>query len=137
MEKIEPFNNINWDLVSQYNKKELHVYEQELFNIWKHGWIDIEKIEGIDNLGAYLTHYLKKGVNDIRLREEKAYLRSNNLEKPKNITDNEEAKEVYETLKKHYYPNYAIEGENVYTGKTKYQEYNLKKADFIKDKEGN
>lgn len=36
----------------------LYIKKNELARLWGHGFVDIQRLEGIDNIGAYLTAYL-------------------------------------------------------------------------------
>lgn len=66
---------------------------KDLLQIWGKGkgsvWIT--DIYHVDNLGAYLLHYMGKTVGDARLYGNKAYLCSKGLKRPeeKNLTDDE------------------------------------------------
>jgi hypothetical protein len=50
--------------------------------IWGHGFINIQSVSKIRNVGAYLSKYLQKGVVDARLFNEKCYFSSRGLHKP-------------------------------------------------------
>lgn len=54
----------------------------ELQKIWGKGFIFIENVKHVDNLGAYLVKYMTKENADTRLQKEKAYLTSRNLDRP-------------------------------------------------------
>lgn len=51
--------------------------------IWGHGFVKINAIDKVDNLGAYITKYMTKDKADDRLKTEKGYLCSRNLQRPK------------------------------------------------------
>ena len=94
--------------------------------IWRHGFIKINVIYDVDNVGAYMAKYMGKDVTDERLIGEKCYFSSRGLHKPKEkaLTKKEidqlaaglSGKEVYK-----------VEYESEYTGKTVYTQYNLKR----------
>jgi uncharacterized membrane protein (UPF0182 family) len=58
------------------------VKNEILRNIWGHGFVKINNIQKVDNIGAYVIKYLSK---DLQKREKFSnyYLRSRNLEEPK------------------------------------------------------
>ena len=58
----------------------------KLSDIWGHGFIKLNKINGIDNVGAYICKYMSK-TNDKRLEGRKMYFNSRNLIKPTEIKD--------------------------------------------------
>jgi len=94
--------------------------------IWRHGFVKINVIKDVDNVGAYMSKYMGKDVMDERLIGEKCYFSSRGLHKPKEkaLTKEEidqlaaglSGKEVYK-----------VEYQNEYTGKTVYTQYNLKR----------
>lgn len=54
----------------------------KLYQIWSHGWIFINKINHVDNIGAYVTKYMTKDNADIRLQKVKGYYCSQGLARP-------------------------------------------------------
>lgn len=58
----------------------------KLSDIWGHGFIKLNKINGIDNVGAYICKYMTK-TDDKRLEGRKMYFNSRNLTKPTEIKD--------------------------------------------------
>lgn len=58
----------------------------KLSDIWGHGFIKLNKINGIDNVGAYVCKYMTK-TDDKRLEGRKMYFNSRNLIKPTEIKD--------------------------------------------------
>lgn len=64
-----------------------YIKKLELSDIWGNGFVQINRIKHVDDLGAYLVAYIgKKGKKESKdfglLKRNKAYLRSNNLKKP-------------------------------------------------------
>ena len=59
----------------------------ELARIWGHGFIKLNKIDNVDNVGAYVTKYMQKDLDDPRLRGRKCYMTSRNLNKPLKINN--------------------------------------------------
>lgn len=64
-----------------------YIPQAELQTIWGLGIVNIQAIENVDNLGAYLIKYMTKDSNDIRLRGKKGYLMSRNLKRPEKVTN--------------------------------------------------
>lgn len=58
----------------------------KLSEIWGNGFIKLNKINGIDNVGAYICKYMIK-TDDKRLEGRKMYFNSRNLIKPTEIKD--------------------------------------------------
>jgi hypothetical protein len=61
---------------------------KKLSDIWGHGFIKLNKINGIDNVGAYICKYMTK-TDDKRLEGRKMYFNSRNLNKPAEIKEPE------------------------------------------------
>lgn len=95
--------------------------------IWKHGFVDIKKIDHVDNLGAYLIKYMTKNLSIELFEGKKMYLCSKGLKRPL-IFRGEEAEEILELYKlrqkKEVFTN-SYESE--YNGQIIYKEYNLKR----------
>lgn len=60
-----------------------------LERLWSHGFVKINAIDNVDNLGAYVTKYMTKDNLDERLAGQKCYFMSRNLKKPEETTDGE------------------------------------------------
>jgi hypothetical protein len=60
----------------------------KLSDIWGNGFIKLNKIKGVDNVGAYICKYMTK-TDDKRLEGRKMYFNSRNLNKPTEIKDPE------------------------------------------------
>ena len=101
---------------------------------WGRGFIKINRIDKVDNLGAYVTKYMNKDIDDDRLMGLKAYNCSKNLDRPvefKNWKSDES--NIIDNLKEMYHldkikPVY----ENSYTGleigQVTYKQYNLSRV---------
>lgn len=63
-------------------KVDLH----KLSSIWDNGFIKLNKIKGVDNVGAYICKYMTK-TDDKRLEGRKMYFNSRNLSKPIEIKE--------------------------------------------------
>lgn len=59
-----------------------YISNHKLRRIWSGGFVRINRIKHVDDVGAYLVKYMCK-VDDLRLHKRKAYLRSANLENPR------------------------------------------------------
>ncbi len=95
--------------------------------VWGNGFIKINKIDDIDNVGAYVCKYLTKGQDDERLRGRKCYFNSRGLFKPVVIED----KKKIETIKKSLSDEFmtvSTQYENEHLGKISYRQYNMKRA---------
>jgi len=104
-----------------------YIPNQELNRLWGNGFVKINDISNVDNVGAYLVKYMLKNVHDERLKGKKAYLASRNLDKPSEFVGNVvdlviEALDL-EKKKKVFASSYPSE----YLGKITYSEYNLKR----------
>ena len=59
----------------------------ELARVWGHGFIKLNKIDNVDNVGAYVTKYMQKDLDDPRFLGRKCYMTSRNLNKPLKINN--------------------------------------------------
>lgn len=59
-----------------------YISNHKLRRIWSGGFVKINRIKHVDNVGAYIIKYMCK-IEDARLHKRKAYLRSRNLQDPK------------------------------------------------------
>lgn len=102
-----------------------YVEANYLASIWKNGFIKINAIDHVDNVGAYVTKYMTKDNDDERLKGKKSYFTSRGLKKPieKYLNDEKEIAKIKEELShKKIYENTF---ENEYTGNILYTQYNL------------
>lgn len=95
-----------------------------LADIWGNGFVKINKIDDVDNVGAYVTKYMNKAADDPRLMGRKSYFNSRYLVNASEITDRERIEAVAaalppETLK------YSSTFENEHLGAISYRQYNL------------
>ena len=101
-----------------------YLKSDRLAEIWGNGFIKINKIDDVDNVGAYVTKYMSKDLGDERLRGRKCYFNSRDLKQPVEITEKEKVEAVAvalpsETLK------YTAEFDNEHLGNIRYRQYNL------------
>ena len=96
-----------------------YIENSVLNKIWDNGFVRINKIDNVDNVGAYVTKYMNKDLADERLQGQKCYLTSKNLDKAIKITDEKTILELlpYFDIKREYKTNYTTEynGDVVYT----------------------
>lgn len=70
----------------------------ELEKVWGNGFIKINKIDNVDNVGAYITKYMTKDYDDERLVGNRCYFTSQGLKEPTIITDDEQIDEILESI---------------------------------------
>jgi len=56
--------------------------KEALEALWGYGYIKVNRIRHVDNLGAYIVKYMVKDAGDSRLKGRNAYLCSQGLERP-------------------------------------------------------
>lgn len=103
-----------------------YVSHADLERIWGHGFVKVNAINDVDNVGAYVTKYMTKDKDDERLREEKCYFSSRGLVKPiEEVVKQEDLNALREALS----PSKTFEcsDENEHLGKITYQQYTLKR----------
>lgn len=95
--------------------------------IWGHGFVGLNRINHVDNVGAYISAYLTEDITDKRLKGKKAYLSSHNLDQPEIITadDADALYQAYELDKKNEVLASSYDSE--YYGQISYKQYNLKR----------
>lgn len=103
------------------------INSNELASVWGNGFVKINKIDNVDNIGAYVTKYMTKESKDPRLSGKKSYFSSRGLLKPVEITDEKEVSRVWAELPPSS-EKYNTEFENDYLGLITYHQYNLNKA---------
>lgn len=111
-----------------------YIPQKELQNLWGHGFVFINAIEHVDNIGAYIVKYMTKDNTDTRLRGQKAYLFSRNLKKPQKIINHDfddfdkmEKKIIDEYKLDEIQPIYEANYDTEVLGHCEYKQYNLKR----------
>lgn len=101
-----------------------YIENSTLNEIWGNGFVRINNIDDIDNVGAYVTKYMNKDLSDERLQGQKCYLVSKNLDKSIKITDENMINSLIPQfeIKREYKTNYTTE----YNGDVVYTQYVLK-----------
>jgi hypothetical protein len=102
------------------------IRNSKLRNIWSNGFVKINKIENVDNVGAYVCKYMTKDNVDERLKGKKCYFTSRGLYKPIEIKEKDRVDNLLCSLPA-YALTYANTFENDYN-KTIYKQYNMSKA---------
>ena len=75
-----------------------YIPSKDLENLWNNGFIRINRIDKVDNVGAYVTKYMTKDNVDTRLIGRKCYSMSKGLNKPIEYTDKETCEELIENI---------------------------------------
>lgn len=101
-----------------------YIKSDDLAGIWRNGFIKINAIGHVDNIGAYVTKYMTKDNADERLRGKKSYFASRGLYKPiEKYTDEKETADLKDALShKLVYKNVF---KNDHVGNILYSQYNL------------
>jgi len=63
--------------------------KEALEALWGYGYIKVNRIRHVDNLGAYIVKYMVKDAGDSRLKGRNAYLCSQGLERPTVVYDDD------------------------------------------------
>lgn len=102
-----------------------YIPHEKLMKIWGHGFVGINEINHVDNVGAYMMPYMSKDMNDTRLMGEKSYMTSKNLIRPVEILGDEAEKLIkeldLENKKTVYNSHYTTE----HLGTALYRQFNL------------
>ena len=111
-----------------------YIKNDELQEIWGQGFVYINAIKHVDNIGAYIVKYMTKDNEDTRLQGLKAYLFSRNLKKPYELINHnlEDFEKIENKINTRYNlnnkkPEYETDFETEHLGKCKYTQYNLKR----------
>lgn len=107
------------------------ISKQELSDIWGNGFVKINAIDKVDNVGAYVVKYMNKDIDDIRLQGLKAYNCSKGLNQPQELKSWNEADIAYirsvEASIDGKSPSYVATYESDNAGLIQYEQYNLKR----------
>lgn len=107
-----------------------YIRVERLGEIWGKGYVKINRIDRVDNVGAYVVKYMQKDLTDKRLEGRKSYFTSRNLKEPLEVID----KKMVETIRKSLPPEslkYSVEYDNEYLGKVRYYQYNINDFELI------
>jgi len=92
--------------------------------IWGHGFVKLNVIDNVDNVGAYVCKYMGKNIDDDRLKGQKSYFTSRGLYKPvERVLQEKEIDQLRAGLSR--FKVYEANFRNDYTGNIRYEQYNL------------
>lgn len=102
-----------------------------LAKIWGYGFVKINAIDKVDNIGAYVSKYMAADLDDVRLQGLKAYQYSKNLMDPIVLRNWNSVEDIalidfLESLKGKT-PSYSAKYESVNSGIVLYEQYKLGK----------
>lgn len=101
-----------------------YIKSKKLQQMWGNGFIKINKIDNVDNVGSYMVKYMGKNFEDERFEGRKRYNRSRNLKEPEEVLDKKRVAEILSQL-----PDQNIVFEktfkNEHVGNVHYQQFNL------------
>lgn len=105
-----------------------YIKKADLQEIWKGGFVKINAIDKVDNVGAYVVKYMCKDTEDTRLCGENAYLHSKGLQEPVEVCtwkgESDLWRQLHETIESET-PSYSAKYESEYAGKIEYMQYNF------------
>lgn len=107
-----------------------YVPYEKLGELWGNGFIGINAIDHVDNVGAYIQKYMVKDFDDPRLSGKKAFATSQNVTRPITVYGNE-AEEIHQKFLAERDPVFANSYDSEWNGKIQYQEYNLDRTGSI------
>lgn len=127
---------IKYLTVIEFQKRGAIHYHSVIFNmpympvkklqaIWGHGFVKVNKIDDVDNVGAYVCKYMTKS-DDERLVGQKMYFKSTGLLKPEIVNDYSEVQKYKQAFADDS-PTFETEFEAPFVGNIKYAQYNTNK----------
>lgn len=147
----ESQNCLKYVVVPEFQKRGAIHYHLIIFNmpyipakkiadIWRNGFIKVNSIDNVDNIGAYVCKYMGKDLDDERLRGKKSYFSSRGLLKPYEIqldTSTHEHKKMLEQLIQTAQANavktpYSVTYESDYFKSITYSQYTVNHDAVIK-----
>lgn len=104
-----------------------YVPNKELSEIWGHGFVKINEISHVTNLGAYICKYLSKDMFDVKMFGQKKYFCSRNCIKPEEILDENVIHDVLALygIDEQSDPVYKCVFDNEYTGEVEYNQFKI------------
>lgn len=129
-------NELQYGVVPQFQKRgavHYHVIffnmpyidNEELAEIWGQGFIKINAIDNIKNVGAYVCKYMSSNFDDERLVGEKCYFFSRGVKRPEKIyLDYDDIERIKKSLPVKA-RCYEVEFDNDFVGVVKYEQYNM------------
>lgn len=127
---------VSYVAVVEYQKRGAIHYHCVMFNVpyiansalkdlWGNGFVRINQITQVDNLGAYVSKYMTKDNDDERLVGKKCYFSSRGLAKPMVINEDDQVQKLAASL-----PGQNMVYEKTFendVNTTHYKQYNLKR----------
>lgn len=111
-----------------------YIRQSTLQELWGYGFVYINKVTHVDNIGAYIVKYMTKDTSDLRLQGLQAYLHSRNLIKPYKVSnhnlrefDKLEKKIIKKYDLKEIKPVYETNFDTEHMGSCSYTQYNLRR----------
>ena len=104
-----------------------YIKAKEVEKIWGHGFIKINRIKKVTNLGAYVCKYLQKDMTEERLFNKKKFFCSKDIERPIEVFDDRAVEDLllYYDLNS-IAPEFEATFSNEYIGTVKYKQFKLK-----------
>ena len=99
-----------------------YIENEKLASIWGNGFVKVNRIDDIDNVGAYVSAYLGKGIGEERLVGRKCFRSSRGVKKPLEVI-NEEANELELAVWHSHELIYQTSFENEHVGWVDYRQY--------------
>ncbi len=99
------------------------IANDELAKIWQQGFVMINRVKHVNNLGLYISKYVGKSLFDIRYFGMRKILASKNLEQPIVITVFKEVKEFFLTAVGNIPPLFDKSYRSDWFGKIRYRLY--------------
>lgn len=106
----------------------------EIADLWQGGFVQVNCIDHVDNVGAYVVKYMLKDTEDPRLMGENAYLHSRGLAEPMELCtwrgDLDAWRQLHLRLENES-PSYSAKYESDSSGEIQYLQYNFnRRSDF-------
>ncbi len=105
------------------------IEKERLSDIWGNGFVQINSISKVDNVGAYVVKYMQKDIDDTRLQGLKAYNATRGLKKPIVYTSwkagDKRGYQEQKSLLDRETPSYSAKYESDITGDIIYNQYNF------------
>lgn len=86
------YGNFVWAMVTEFQERGAvhfhwlgklpYIPVSEIEKLWGHGFVKVNRVEHVDNLGAYLSKYMTADLADVRLAGHRAWRVSRNAERP-------------------------------------------------------
>ncbi len=100
------------------------IESDELAEVWGHGFVKLNAIDRVKNIGGYVTKYMSKNFDDDRLDGHKRYFSSRGLLQPQKINNQIVARRIMASLPADKLVE-SSEFTSKYNGKVEYRRYKL------------